>query len=109
MSNGWSRKRQTPATKQRARDYASAEHQQIRKRRVAAATPHTPCSCGCGQPLGPDSSTWHVPHDPQRNYLPGLWRADCNRREAARRGARIRNARATAKRSTPAVFVRRPR
>ena len=92
MANGWHRKRQTPATRARAAEYASPEHKAIRRQRVAAATPQTPCSCGCGRPLGPDKSRWHVPHDPQRNYLPGLWRADCNKREAARRGARIRNA-----------------
>lgn len=99
MASGWHRKNtNTSAERARARDYASAEHKAIRKARVAAATPATPCGY-CGLPLGPVVRDWHVPHDPARNYLPGLWHAACNRREAARRGARIRNARATARRA----------
>lgn len=98
-ANGWARKRtDTAAEQRRAREYASPQHRAIRKARVAAATPNTPCGY-CGQPLGPNTRDWHVPHDAQRNYLPGLWHADCNRREAARRGALTRNARAKARRA----------
>lgn len=105
MPNGWHRKRDTPAARRRARDYASPEHQRVRAQRVAQATPDTPCACQAayraglinrawcdGQPLGPNPTDWHVPHDEHRRYLPGLWRADCNRREAASRGAKLRNA-----------------
>ena len=98
MASGWHRRPRTAAATERARVYASPEHRAERKRRVAAATPATPCGY-CGQPLGPDPSKWHVPHDAQRNYLPGLWHAACNRDEAASRGARIRNARAKARRT----------
>lgn len=73
------------------RGYGSA-HVAIRKARVAAATPSTPCSY-CGQPLGPDRSKWHLPHTPDRSgYEPGLVHARCNTQEAARRGAAISNA-----------------
>lgn len=99
MGNGWHRKRNTPAEQQRARDYASPQHRAIRKARIAAATPQTPCGY-CGQPLGPNTTEWHVPHDTNRNYLPGLWHGACNRKEAARRGARIRNALNKARRVT---------
>lgn len=93
MANGWHRKRDTAAVRARAKDYASPLHKRIRKERVAASTPSTPCGY-CGRPLGPNPSSWHVPHDEHRNYLPGLWHALCNKREAARRGALKRNAQA---------------
>jgi hypothetical protein len=97
-TNGWHRKSRTTAAIARAKQYASPEHKAIRRARVAAATPDTPCGY-CGNPLGPDTSRWHVPHDPQRTYLPGLWHAACNRREAARRGALLRNAQAKTRRT----------
>ena len=89
--SGWHRRPQTAAATQRKRDYASPEHKAERARRVAAASALTPCGY-CGRPLGPNTREWHVPHDPQRNYLPGLWHGACNRTEAARRGALLANA-----------------
>lgn len=92
--NGWHRAdRNTAAARARAKDYASAEHRQERARRVAMATPSTPCGY-CGRPLGPARKDWHLPHLPDRSgYAPGLWCAPCNRKEAARRGALIANTR----------------
>lgn len=92
MASGWQRRPRTAAAAQRAKDYASREHKDERARRVAAATALTPC-CYCHRPLGPNTSTWHLPHRPDRQgYEPGLSCAPCNRREAARRGALIANA-----------------
>lgn len=98
--SGWHRKRTTPAGVARARDYASREHRTERARRVAAHTPASPCS-RCHRPLGPITSAWHLPHRADRQgYEPGLWCADCNRREAASRGARIANARRKVRRAS---------
>lgn len=92
MANGWHRKRVTPGELQRRKDYASPEHRQTRAARVAAHTPASPCS-RCGMALGPDRSKWHLPHNAARTgYEPGLWCASCNRREAASRGAKVKNA-----------------
>lgn len=89
----------TAAGQARAREYRSKAHKDERARRVSLATPLTPCTY-CGQPLGPNRSLWHLPHRPDRQgYEPGLSCAPCNRREAARRGALIANARRKVKRT----------
>lgn len=90
-ASGWHRKKPTAASRARAAQYASPEHQAIRKQRVATSTPLTPCGY-CDKPLGPNTRDWHVPHNPDRTYAPGLWHATCNRKEAASRGARAANA-----------------
>ena len=100
-TSGWHRKQTTPAVKARAAKYANAKHQRIKNERFAQATPATPCGY-CGQPLGPRTrpgrtgksiGLWATPHAPNGiDYLPGVWHADCNRREAAPRGARTTNA-----------------
>lgn len=105
--NGWHRKKlDTPAEQARRKKYASPEHQQTRKHRVAAATPLTLCT-RCGKPLGPSTREWHVPHAPNGvDYLPGLWCGPCNRSEAASRGARVANARRKVKRTPGASSLR---
>ena len=96
----------TPAGQARAREYRSKAHRDERSRRVAAATALTPC-CYCGQPLGPVQREWHLPHRPDRQgYEPGLSHASCNRREAARRGALIANARRKAQRAVQQTTYR---
>lgn len=112
-ASGWHRKAtDSPAEKQRRADYNSKAHREERARRVAQATPLTPCSCWMsgkrwcnGLPLGPDPKQWHLPHAPDRTYLPGLWRAECNRKEAASRGAKTANARRARPTYTPPPYT----
>jgi hypothetical protein len=69
------------------------KHQAERKRRLAHVHPGDPCGY-CGQPLPADTKQWHLPHNAAgTSYLPGMWHAACNLREAAQRAARITNAR----------------
>ncbi len=68
-----------------ARGY-NAAHIAERKRRLRQHTPASPCT-RCGRPLGPNTSAWHLPHNPTRtSYEPGLWCERCNRREGYLRG-----------------------
>lgn len=71
-----------------------ADHQTERRARVGVTVfPGDPCGY-CLQPLPANTSTWHLPHNPSGTaYLPGMWHAACNIREAAQRGARIVNGR----------------
>lgn len=115
-ASGWHRKNpNSPADRSRKRDYNSAEHKAERARRVAEATPLTPCSCWmsgkrwcAGLPLGPNPRLWHLPHaaDRTQGYLPGLWRAECNRKEAASRGAQTTNRQRQRPTYTPPPYKR---
>lgn len=76
----------------RSSDYGSA-HAKEAKARKAAMTERDICGY-CGRPLGPKQTVdprtgrliglWHLPHSRDRShYLPGMWHAACNVREAA--------------------------
>lgn len=102
MAHRWGNKNlNTPAEQARRAKYQDPKHKAIREARFAVTTPATPCGY-CGKPLGPryglsrtgrTLGLWHTPHAPNGiDYLPGVWHASCNQREASPRGARTTNA-----------------
>lgn len=88
-----SKRRPTAADRQRARDYNSAEHKAHRKagqRLVDSGQAHC---WRCGNYL-PPGKPWHVGHDDNdRRITRGPECVPCNLTAAARKGARIANAR----------------
>lgn len=97
MANGWHRKRPTPNSAQRTKEYNSAEHKQARKDGKALVASGRAFCWRCGKHIPPGSvcgPDWHVGHDAQR-VIRGPECASCNLSTAARLGARIRNAAAS--------------
>lgn len=98
---GWHRKVDNAATAARVAQYRSTEH---RKRRALAKAEVESgrASCWrCGGPIAP-GSRWHLGHDDHdRSVYRGPEHAGCNLKAAARKGARVANAR---RRARGAVF-----
>lgn len=78
-----------------------SRHAAEARRRSKALTEHDPCGW-CHRPLGPRQrinpktgrreGLWHLPHNASRTaYLPGMWHARCNVREAAIRARAMQN------------------
>lgn len=91
-ASGWHRKRKdTEAVKARQRKYDSPEHKQARAayRRAVEAGLAMCWRCGRTLLLG----QWHVGHDDTGTRIMGPECVSCNLKAAARKGARIANAR----------------
>ena len=97
VASGWHRRPRTAAATERARVYATPEHKAMVhavKAAVAAGTAHC-WRCGRHIPPGSKAHAGHDDHD--RTLYRGVECPQCNLVAAAKKGARIRNARAKAR------------
>lgn len=101
MANGWHRKRDTPAVRAREAQYATPEHK-AQRRAVQALRDAGHAHCWrCGKHI-PPGATVHAGHDDHdRTVYRGPECPPCNLKAAASKGARIRNARAKARKQPP--------
>lgn len=100
-TSGWHRvNRNTAAVKARRAKYNSPEHKAARAHlKILVASGRAYC-WRCGKQLVPGN--WHVGHnDPGTRIMGGECARECNLRAAARKGARIANAKRKA-----AAFIR---
>lgn len=90
--SGWHRKPRNAASAARARQYASPEHRARRKTIQAQLDAGLPVHCWrCGRQI---HRTFHLGHDDHnRDVYRGAECPPCNVKAAARKGARITNAR----------------
>lgn len=95
--SGWHRKTDNAASRERRRQYNSAEHKRLRAqaaRQVAAGDAHC---WRCGRWLAPDEP-FHLGHDDHdRTIYRGTECVGCNLKAAAKKGAQVahRHRRAT--------------
>lgn len=94
MANGWHRKRtDTPAEKRRTKDYNSAAHKAARKAGADLVASGRAHCWRCARHI-PPGTPWHVGHDDHdRSIIRGVECVPCNLKAAARKGARLVNAR----------------
>ena len=93
MSNGWHRKRMTPAEVERRKKYASPEHRAARKAIDAAQAAGRYLTCWrCRRPITPTQRCVVGHDDVQVQLIRGPEHHDCNKRAADSKGARVANA-----------------
>lgn len=93
-ANGWGRKRlDTPAERARKAQYNSAEHKAQRAAVRALVASGRAFCWRCRRHLPPGSKAHAGHHDTDRSRYMGAECIDCNLSAAARKGARVVNAR----------------
>lgn len=93
-ASGWHRKdKNTAAEQARNAKYASPEHKAARAlyRQLRAQGAVLTC-WRCKQPIPPAKGACHVGHNDAGTHIEGPECAPCNREAAARKGARVTNA-----------------
>lgn len=89
----WSAPRRTTRADQaRKAKYASVEHRAARARLARVVAQGKAACWRCLKPIAVGSE-WHVGHDDAGQRVMGAEHADCNRKAAAAKGARVANAR----------------
>lgn len=94
-----------PAKRARQGKYATKEHRDARVRMRALVASGSAVCWRCSRPIAVDAK-WHVGHNDVGDRIMGPEHQSCNMRAAARKGARVANARGRARREGRPVTVR---